>query len=100
MPHHARFAEHSSSLKFYHRSEWAFLAQHPPAPCHLRRRFKIAPPIDTNWEGKADACIEALKTHDFVYLHVEGIDEVSHEMNLEKKLQGIEINLKRFVIFY
>ena len=46
--------------------------------------------IDTNWEGKADACIEALKTHDFVYLHVEGIDEVSHEQSLEKKLFGIE----------
>jgi 2,3-bisphosphoglycerate-independent phosphoglycerate mutase len=47
--------------------------------------------IDTNWEGKADAAVEALKTHDFVYLHVEGIDEVSHEQNLEKKLKGIEM---------
>ncbi len=46
--------------------------------------------IDTNWEGKADATIEAIKTHDFVYLHVEGIDEVSHERDLAKKLQGIE----------
>jgi 2,3-bisphosphoglycerate-independent phosphoglycerate mutase len=47
--------------------------------------------IDTNWEGKADAAIEALKTHDLVYLHVEGIDEVSHEQSLEKKLKGIEL---------
>jgi 2,3-bisphosphoglycerate-independent phosphoglycerate mutase len=46
--------------------------------------------MDTNYEGKADAAIEALKTHDFVYLHVEAIDEVSHEGNVEKKLRSIE----------
>jgi len=46
--------------------------------------------IDTNYEGKADAAIEALKTHDFVYLHVEAIDEVSHAQDLELKLKAIE----------
>jgi len=46
--------------------------------------------IDTNYEGKADAAIEALETHDFVYLHIEGIDEVSHEQNLQKKIKAIE----------
>ncbi len=46
--------------------------------------------IDTNYEGKADAAIEALKTHDFVYLHVEAIDEVSHAQDLKAKLQAIE----------
>jgi 2,3-bisphosphoglycerate-independent phosphoglycerate mutase len=46
--------------------------------------------IDTNYEGKADAALEALKRHDFVYVHIEGTDEVSHEKNLEKKLQAIE----------
>jgi 2,3-bisphosphoglycerate-independent phosphoglycerate mutase len=45
---------------------------------------------DTNYEGKAQAAIEALKTYDFVYLHLEAIDEVSHEQNLEKKLRTIE----------
>ena len=35
--------------------------------------------IDTNYAGKAAAAIEAIKTHDFVYLHVEAIDECSHE---------------------
>ena len=30
--------------------------------------------IDTNYEGKASAAVEALKTHDLVYLHVEAID--------------------------
>lgn len=46
--------------------------------------------IDTNYEGKADAAVEALKTHDFVYLHVEAIDEVSHAGDLQAKLQAIE----------
>ena len=46
--------------------------------------------IDTNYEGKADAAIQALKTHDFVYLHVEAIDEVSHEKDLKNKLRAIE----------
>ena len=46
--------------------------------------------IDTNYEGKADAAIEALSTHDFVYLHLEAIDEVSHEQNLQKKIKTIE----------
>ncbi len=46
--------------------------------------------IDTNYEGKARAAIEALKSHDFVYLHLEAIDEVSHEQDLQKKLRAIE----------
>lgn len=46
--------------------------------------------IDTNYEGKAHAAIKALKTHDFVYLHLEAIDEVSHEQNLERKIKAIE----------
>jgi len=46
--------------------------------------------IDTNYEGKGDAAIEAIKTHDLVYLHVEAIDEVSHEQDLGKKLSAIE----------
>jgi len=45
--------------------------------------------IDTNYAGKAEAAIEAIKTHDFVYLHVEAIDECSHEGNLELKMQAI-----------
>jgi len=46
--------------------------------------------IDTNYEGKADAAVAALPDHDFIYIHVEGIDEVSHEMNAEKKVNAIE----------
>ena len=46
--------------------------------------------IDTNYEGKARAAIDALKSYDFVYLHLEAIDEVSHEQDLAKKLKAIE----------
>jgi 2,3-bisphosphoglycerate-independent phosphoglycerate mutase len=46
--------------------------------------------IDTNYEGKADATIAAIKDHDLVYVHVEAVDEVSHAQDLEKKLSAIE----------
>lgn len=45
---------------------------------------------DTNYEGKADACLDALKRHDFVYVHVEAPDEAGHEKNLKLKIQCIE----------
>ncbi|MBN1356589.1 cofactor-independent phosphoglycerate mutase [bacterium] len=46
--------------------------------------------FDTNFEGKADACLEALKDHDFVYVHVEAADEAGHDRNLQLKIQCIE----------
>ncbi len=46
--------------------------------------------IDTNYQGKVDAAVKALQTHDFVYLHVEAIDECSHLGDLDLKLQAIE----------
>ena len=45
--------------------------------------------IDTNYEGKAQAAIEALKDHDLVYLHLEAIDECSHLGDLNLKKQAI-----------
>lgn len=45
---------------------------------------------DTNYEGKADACLKALETKDFVYLHVEAPDEAGHEGNLELKRKTVE----------
>ena len=45
---------------------------------------------NTNYEGKAQAAIEALKTDDFVYLHIEASDEAGHEGNVELKLKTIE----------
>ena len=52
---------------------------------------------DTNYEGKAAAALEALKTDDFVYLHVEASDEAGHEGNIQLKIQTIE-DLDRRVI--
>jgi len=47
--------------------------------------------IDTNYEGKADAVLQALADgYDFVYAHVEAMDEVSHAQDLKLKLQAIE----------
>ena len=45
---------------------------------------------DTNYEGKAAAALEALRTHDFVYLHVEASDEAGHEGNIDLKIKTIE----------
>ena len=45
--------------------------------------------IDTNYAGKVEAALKALKTHDFVYLHVEAIDECSHMGDLALKMQAI-----------
>ncbi len=52
---------------------------------------------DTNYEGKAQAAIDALRTDDFVYLHIEASDEAGHEGNLNLKLQTIE-DLDRRVV--
>ncbi len=45
---------------------------------------------DTNYEGKAEAAIEALKNDDFVYLHIEASDEAGHDGNVELKTKTIE----------
>lgn len=52
---------------------------------------------DTNYEGKADACIEALKDYDFVYCHVEAPDEAGHSKDLELKIKTIEYLDERLV---
>lgn len=46
--------------------------------------------FDTNYEGKAQAAIEALKQNDFVYLHIEASDEAGHEGNVDLKLKTVE----------
>lgn len=52
---------------------------------------------DTNYENKVAAALEALKTDDFVYLHIEASDEAGHEGNLELKQRTIEDLDKRAV---
>lgn len=48
--------------------------------------------VDTNFEGKAQAAIEALKSgSDFVYIHVEAPDESSHRREIDNKVKSIEL---------
>lgn len=45
---------------------------------------------NTNYEGKAQAAIDALRTDDFVYLHIEASDEAGHEGDVDLKITTIE----------
>lgn len=46
--------------------------------------------IDTNYQGKAEAALDCLKTQDYVFVHVEAPDEAGHQGLLQDKLQAIE----------
>ena len=48
--------------------------------------------LHTNYEGKAEAAVEALtkKGYDFAYVHVEAPDEMGHQGSISKKIQSIE----------
>ena len=48
--------------------------------------------IDTNWEGKAQAAIQALLKDgcDFAYIHVEAPDEMAHQGLAAEKVKSIE----------
>ena len=52
---------------------------------------------NTNYEGKAQAAIEALRTHDFVFLHIEAGDEAGHEGDVALKMKTIEYLDRRIV---
>lgn len=52
---------------------------------------------DTNYEGKAQAALDALKTNDFVYLHIEASDEAGHEGDVDLKTRTIEYLDSRIV---
>ncbi|MFX0162356.1 MAG: 2,3-bisphosphoglycerate-independent phosphoglycerate mutase [Candidatus Hodarchaeota archaeon] len=46
--------------------------------------------IDTNYEGKGNVAVTALKDHDFVLLHIEATDEVSHDKDYKAKITALE----------
>ena len=52
---------------------------------------------DTNYEGKAQAAIEALEKDDFVFVHVEASDEAGHDGDLELKIKTIEYLDQRLI---
>ena len=48
--------------------------------------------VHTNFDGKAQAAIDALKNGaDFVYIHLEGADEAGHRREIENKVKSIEL---------
>ncbi len=55
--------------------------------------------LNTNYEGKAEAAVEALTTggFDFVYVHVEAPDEMGHQGSMEKKIRSIEYLDQRLI---
>ncbi len=46
--------------------------------------------IDTNYLGKAEACLHVLKEVDFAFLHVEAPDEMGHAGDVDGKIRAIE----------
>jgi 2,3-bisphosphoglycerate-independent phosphoglycerate mutase len=53
--------------------------------------------LDTNYVGKAEHALWALRTKDIVYLHVEAPDEAGHTGDLKNKLRAIE-DFDEFVV--
>ncbi len=52
---------------------------------------------NTNYEGKAKAAIEAMKSDNFIFVHVEATDEAGHDGDLELKLRAINYLDQRLI---
>lgn len=46
--------------------------------------------LDTNYQGKVDAALAAIRDKDFVLVHVEAPDEAGHQGLLKEKIRAIE----------
>ena len=46
--------------------------------------------LDTNYRGKGEYGVNSLEKNDFVFIHVEAIDEAGHMGDVDKKIQAIE----------
>ena len=55
--------------------------------------------LHTNYEGKVQAALDVLtkEGYDFVYVHLEGPDEMGHQGSYERKIQAVE-NLDSLII--
>ena len=53
--------------------------------------------VDSNFSGKAQAALEALKEKDFVYIHMEAPDECGHRFEADNKVLSIELIDKEVV---
>ncbi|MCI5892809.1 MAG: cofactor-independent phosphoglycerate mutase [Clostridiales bacterium] len=48
--------------------------------------------VNTNFDGKAEAAVQALKNgDDFVYVHLEAPDEAGHRHEIDNKVKAIEL---------
>lgn len=47
--------------------------------------------IDTNFDGKAKAALDALKDNDFCFIHLEAPDECGHQKDAKGKTRSIEL---------
>ncbi len=52
---------------------------------------------DTNYTGKGEYALDALKNSDFIYVHVEAPDEAGHNGDVRSKMVAIE-NFDRYVV--
>ncbi len=56
--------------------------------------------VDTNFDGKAQACLDALKSGaDYVYVHMEAPDECGHRHEVGNKVKSIELIDEKVVGF-
>ena len=55
--------------------------------------------LETNYEGKARAALDALlkDDYDFVYVHIEAPDEMGHQGSYERKIKAIEYIDRRLI---
>jgi len=53
--------------------------------------------VDTNYQGKGSAAVEALDKYDLVFVHIEAPDEASHGGNAELKKKAIE-QIDKYVV--
>ena len=53
--------------------------------------------IDTNYQGKAAAAIDALAKYDIVLVHIEAPDEAGHQGNAQLKKRAIELIDKHII---
>ncbi len=53
--------------------------------------------VDTNYQGKASAAIEALDKYDLILIHIEAPDEAGHSGSIETKIKAVELIDKHIV---
>ena len=53
--------------------------------------------FDTDYKEKGESGIEALKTHDVLFIHIEAPDEAGHAQNIEEKIKAIE-RIDEFIV--